>query len=67
MTSPGRDALIMALKDAVEAMEWAFHHLDRGDGVLDVTDTLENIERAEAQRRLVLWVMERVLGKDGAA
>ena len=67
MTSPGRDALIMALKDAVEAMEWAFHHLDRGDGVLAVTDTLENIERAEAQRRLVLWVMERVLGKDGAA
>ena len=46
-------ALRLELADATDAMEWAFSHLDRGDGVLEVTDTLDNIERAMAKRRLV--------------
>lgn len=45
--------LRLVLRDASDAMEWAFSHLDRGDGVLEVTDTLENIERAEAKRNIV--------------
>lgn len=43
-----------ALGNATAAMEWAFHHLDRGDGGLEVTDTLENVERAESQRKAAL-------------